>query len=838
MKNLITVFIIAALFIGLNYAGLAQQPDPKPPTNVAANTVKTDDGYLAVELTWKLNDEGDTPDYFYIYIAHRKTEDLNKFQKYQKVPYRENSKELQYVIRQLKSGDYSFYISSVIFQNGQAFESDPSDIVHVTLDQPPQEEYVKIISTPNYQGYVGKEYVYQLKTKSNVRCPVLYKLIDVPEGMKIDESGKITWTPKQEGSYSVTVKAYLDCAKDIHDIQTYKIRVSEGNDNKGWVKIKSKPKTYGHVGEPYSYQLMAESNVKCPILFKLIHGTDGMEIDKNRGLLKWVPQKPGKYEIAVKAYLECHPDIHTVQKWVVEVKGEHPPDPCAVISGTITDPDGNPVPEGIVTAWSLKDKVPPIRTEFRQGHFALNVPEGVYAVQFEAPGFVTEFYDDVRSIQGAAQLDVKCEHDYSLKAELEKIPEHEFFKVSGHVTDESGDPVWAMIYMMPMHWNQGRSDNERYKKVFVGTTDENGFYEVEVPGSHTYIALAKPKMNSGYLHQFYKGKDNQMEADLIPVEGDVEGINFKLKEEMHYDNGFSGIIETVGGNRLEAIVILNLIKAADGSEIKFTRTVETDAQGTFTFKNLIPGDYVMLSIPKNRDFIPGYYRNNGLVVQNWQDATQIGVGETVMNDLFKCQHQAYEDRFGPAQLKGKIVAENDYIKSGSDNPLSTNSVPGVFVYITDENDNIVDYAFTDRNGDFSINQIEAGIYTLHTDKVGYTPSSRVVETDYKEKASVDVNITITPDQATSVDEQVAESGVSVYPSPANLFTNIEFDGKTGKANISVVNSLGTKVMTKMVAVDKGFNRISISTVDLSQGVYYVKIINEGKVYSTKFTVMK
>jgi hypothetical protein len=79
--------------------------------------------------------------------------------------------------------------------------------------------------------------------------------------------------------------------------------------------------------------------------------------------------------------------------------------------------------------------------------------------------------------------------------------------------------------------------------------------------------------------------------------------------------------------------------------------------------------------------------------------------------------------------------------------------------------------------------------------------------------------------------------VNVYPNPANGSANIQINGISGTAKVSMINTLGQVVYSKQVNVSNG-NTVSVDLKDISAGVYNVVIDSATGSVTKKLTVTK
>jgi hypothetical protein len=81
------------------------------------------------------------------------------------------------------------------------------------------------------------------------------------------------------------------------------------------------------------------------------------------------------------------------------------------------------------------------------------------------------------------------------------------------------------------------------------------------------------------------------------------------------------------------------------------------------------------------------------------------------------------------------------------------------------------------------------------------------------------------------------TAVRVYPNPASDVLNIEVNAsQASEMSINVYNIMGQNVMSKTTSINTGINRPSISTSELSSGIYFVTVKANGFENTMKFIV--
>lgn len=84
-----------------------------------------------------------------------------------------------------------------------------------------------------------------------------------------------------------------------------------------------------------------------------------------------------------------------------------------------------------------------------------------------------------------------------------------------------------------------------------------------------------------------------------------------------------------------------------------------------------------------------------------------------------------------------------------------------------------------------------------------------------------------------------ENQISVYPNPANVFTNVNLTlNESSKVEISILNTLGQTVYNNDLGTINGNNNIEINTSDLETGIYMLNVNIDGNVSTTKITINK
>jgi len=816
----------------------AQKVVPNPPRQLTAISEQDVDGTYKVILSWYI-DKGNSsnyvfPDGFKIYQSTY-NKNIVKTELIGSVPFSPNQYRYEFTINGLPKGTYEFYVTAF---KGDA-QSLPSNKVVLQLYYE-QKFFVKIISNPPLFAYVGKNYVYQVVASSNIRCPLAYELVgSVPEGMKISSTGLIEWVPEQPGKYEVKIKVSVICDVNIEPAyQQYQVLVYDSvpPNGKPYLKIVSMPPTKAIVGVPYNYKVITETNVYCVVKFKILNSNiDKIFIDEGTGLINWVPNKAGTFEFSVMAYLLCDSNVFDIQKVTVNVQNYNENKNCVHLIGEATFVDGTPVPNGIAFAWKLDEKMDPgnayFKTPIRQGYFEFYLPSGVYVFEFSGELFEHQFYAKASSLNDATKVPLDCEQtpEKAIKVLLTKKPEPVLYSVSGVVLSAvDNTPVPSIIEFLPVELIFATNKRENISNIpqFMTKTDTEGKYEISLPNNFSYIAHAIPLDKSKYLDQYYYLASSPYNADILVPFQDLDDVNFYLMERQKYQNGFSGVVVDKDRNPIEARVFAILVQPT-GNDYKQQNTtimvVETNKDGHFLFQNLPFGKYVLLSVPKDKKYTPGYYKANDFATLKWREASQIEVGEFMIQIVYEIKHRERLSLKGLVSVSGYIEEKTGITKILNE-PQCSNPISEALVCALDKDGNVLDYYITGKDGYFKLEDLVPVELRIYVSKVGYEDAELFVDADYETNFQFFSEIKM--EKAISLVESTKNLGISISHFGDNLFINAE--PETEIFSIKLYDLFGKLAIEENEMLNYP---VQIRLNSLSSGVYIVCVVtNKGVDY--------
>ena len=340
-----------------------------------------------------------------------------------------------------------------------------------------------------------------------------------------------------------------------------------------------------------------------------------------------------------------------------------------------------------------------------------------------------------------------------------------------HEMSSEGEPVTDLPGETLVVDNVGCLQGVAWK----GLTDSAGAFDAMVLSERSYIALAA---KGGYFPQYYDHKNTPSEATIIPVNGDVKGIDFNLNP-YHPPQMYSigGVVWDSAGIRVPSRIIVFPLRSYSDRPARFGFT---DSLGAYSVDHLIAGKYIVMAVPFGT-YAPAFYKAGAFGVFRWKDADTVTVlaNVTGINIGVVQMHPS-----GVATLTGSVT-------SGG-RPLA-----GVNVVAQDGGGTALGCALTDGSGSYVIDALPAGPVTLTADLMGYNGAQQMISVAPSQFAlSQDFALGITTSVSGRPEVPQAYALAQNYPNPFNPSTRISFSlPQAGAVTLTVFNLLGQQVAT-------------------------------------------
>lgn len=837
MSTTATLLRSAVLLLVLFLSTSAVKADaPGKPVEFGYKVVEANTEGAMVKLMWMSNRDGGTPTSFDVYMAEGQTEDESKFTKIGTVEAEPNSVKYDYLTNRLEPGTYTFYVVAVNADGS----STRSIIKVVTIQKQDNKPAITIVSKRSAEASAGKGWEFEVKIeKKGEFKSVAYYLLEAPEGMTInEETGVISWDNPTEGRHVFVIKVIGTLANGETVIVKQEFVLEVGN-NKPAIAIVSAKVEDGRAGKPFEFKVKIETRGEFKsISYSLDGAPDGVEINEESGVITWKDPVEGRYvfTIIVTGTLENGETVTTRQEFVLEI-GKAEVKPCAEIVGTVKDADGHPA-TGVVTVWMVRGDnngtskwLPFTKAIIQQGTYGVAVTAGTYKLRFESEEYVAEWYQDASELADAASIEITCDHPRNeINFVVERVPEPVYHTVTGRVFDaEEGVGLEnALVVFRPM---KPALNTMRGKEVRA-ESDADGKYEAKLVEGVAYIATAIARPPAGtknlYLQEWWENTNDATLAKSISLTADQDNVDFSMDQRADYDNGLSGkLVERETLIAVTGKVVAYQISAKHNEPSKhWAESVTTDDQGNYEFTNLAPGKYILQGIPDSRPWVPGWFVDGNDAAESWKKATVLEVGETTtMTELVIKLHKMDKEN-GRGRIGGHCYNSNGGIVAKSNGVVQgAIPVPGALVIATDNTGTVIDYAFADHDGVYSLETMPVGQFTVTADRVMFEPVSNPVELS-EQALDVVSEFGLSP-LVTDVEVPVDLVGttVNLFPNPASTSATLSYTANEGTTSVRVLDVTGTILYTAVVNVNGGVTSLTIPTQTMASGMVMVHITN-------------
>jgi protocatechuate 3,4-dioxygenase beta subunit len=408
------------------------------------------------------------------------------------------------------------------------------------------------------------------------------------------------------------------------------------------------------------------------------------------------------------------------------------------------------------------------------GNYSMPVRAGNYYVicytEWNAGYYYYEFYDNVHTIAEATEIAVADDQTVENINFGAPSPSTLEIVVMGKVTDAFNNPIEGANVRA---WSHRRCSNDST----WATTDANGDYSISFSSNRPWIRFSVVAKKDGFFKEYYNEKPSWWEADVLKAFNDstFTNISFTLdSDSATFDNSISGSVTNTNGESLADVTVSAFSR--NGGHRRFTTT--TDSTGNYTLENLRNGNYILFFFKE--DYIPEFYDN----VHRWEDATPVNATGTIMG----------------------INASLDMDSSGGGNGIITgtirdaNNAPlaGTLVTIKNSFNQVIGYSMTSSDGNYEIEGMNGGNYTVNGSVFGYGSSAQTITFDPIQSNTMIVNMNLT-----STPLEVTENGKPIpsevtladnYPNPFNPTTVISFSIPEAQyVKLAIYNLLGQKV---------------------------------------------
>jgi len=621
----------------------------------------------------------------------------------------------------------------------------------------------------------------------------------------------------------------------------------------------SQPPSTGQVNVPYQYTAQAVSRDSTTIIHYGVgrFSPPNFTVDSITGVVTWTPAKKGWYDLSILAF--ANTGRRAEQQFHVEVAGGN-----GILKGKVTDGSNLDI-QGIVIEVFRTDSIlnnnllgPSDSLTFYIGgcfyyramtnadgnYYISGIDPGKYKIHAFSPTFqYKDQWFDGGSDPAHATVITIADSPAVSNADFHLLDGIAKFTVSGTVTDTLQVPLGATVYFVNSGFAQNSNASDRnFRSYFAlnGTgdfrlggsspqvyrtqTDSLGNYSVKLPEG-PYIAYAAAK---GYFTEFYNGQSDFLSATPLTIQQDTGNINFALVAipPVVFGSISGTVLDSVKGIGVHARVIVYRDRWTTPDDGRTARayTTDTDSLGAYTFAQLPPGTYIVFAVPLG-DYAPAFYSTDSINT-SWKTATELTIDGNSINNI-------------NIYVKEIAAGLNGYVSISGNVKATTAS--GFMVYARN-NKGVLGFSTTDNAGNYSIDGLAPGTYSVSVSKPGYVdPASQVVSVSYSS--------TGTPHSATASFSISEVTGVvptttlqpttftleQNYPNPFNPTTTISYSiAASSRVTLRVFNLLGQEVATLVdQRQNAGSYQVKFGNSNLTSGVYFYQLRVGNNVIQTR-----
>ena len=262
----------------------------------------------------------------------------------------------------------------------------------------------------------------------------------------------------------------------------------------------------------------------------------------------------------------------------------------------------------------------------------------------------------------------------------------------------------------------------------------------------------------------------------------------------------------------------NILSAVDSQKV-----VTIGGMGNYAFMSKAAGQYRTKAARHNgptsgTGYVPTYHDSSLL----WSSAVVINHSgsSTINRDIYMRKGTLTS---GPGFVGGNV--------SSGANKGTANGIEGINILLLDANSDVVAYAVTDVNGDYSFSNLPNANYTVHPEDLGYATSAATLIVTVGQPVHNGINFerslsqkTISP-KATGINNiNSKQLAFVIYPNPATDVVNINWaDYTDDAATITITDISGKKVYNTEVRMNA--NAV-ISISELQTGFYFLNVATE------------
>jgi hypothetical protein len=291
-----------------------------------------------------------------------------------------------------------------------------------------------------------------------------------------------------------------------------------------------------------------------------------------------------------------------------------PPTRTGVIRGRILRADGRPIPRAQVRLVPVAGPAPafdgrrPVDADVDGRYEFAELMAGTYRLTASKAGYVTVEFGQRRAFERGETITL-ADAETREKVDI-VLPRHG--AIMGRVVDEAGDAVeGASVRVFQVQFAQGRRQLTDVPGAAAQRTNDLGRYRIYglQPGRYVVCAIVgqivfpgQPMIElPGYAATYFPGTPTPSEAQMVTVKlsEDVGNVDFSLVP-VRTARIAGTVLDSTGEASASGSLVLSPSRRS-GSVATTPVGARIDPDGTFEFRNVAPGEYVVQAYKGKRN---------------------------------------------------------------------------------------------------------------------------------------------------------------------------------------------------------------------------------------------
>ena len=267
------------------------------------------------------------------------------------------------------------------------------------------------------------------------------------------------------------------------------------------------------------------------------------------------------------------------------------------------------------------------------------------------------------------------------------------------------------------------------------------------------------------------------------------------------------------------------------------QTVETNENGEFWFTDLQPGTYIVMGLPGQRPYAPGWHTSS-TAAASWRDADEIEVTDVMLTMQFDIRLEKVTDNVGRGHLRGWVKQKGGSTTKDEGRVQVDNPVAGAMIYAYDGSGLLVDAAMTGDDGSYLLTNLPLGPMLVEVDRIDYQKNiayPAFTEEDLDQELSIDLFKIVT-----SVEVPIDRVGkdLNLYPNPTTGSATLSFQTVDGAARIQILSMSGQILSSETHLVATGETQLELRTDTLPTGMVMVHVSNGQTTFALPLQIIR